>query len=406
MTRLKAFVTNPVERVVDPTLPYVALEHIESGTGSLLPGADLEGKETDDSVRHQAGDVRFGKLRPYLAKSFLAVDTGVGSGELIVMRPGPEIESRYLWYLSLSQPFLSWAEATSYGVKMPRTSWEYLAQLDVKLPPRAEQRRIVEYLDIETARIDDLIDEQERLLELMQLRFDVLLGRLVVGERSSGPKAATGHPWWDLLPSDWEVRQLRRACGGVTVGVVVNPSTYVDESGTVPFVRGTDVKQFKILSEQAQTMSEESNRELSKSTLRHGDLLVVRVGSPGTAAVVPPELDEANCASVLIVRRSPEMDSEYLCAVLNSRVGRDQVSCMANGAAQAQVNAGDIVALSVPFPPLSVQRAIGEEAVRERQRLDNTRSEIRHQTRLLREHRQALITAAVTGGLDAVKGVA
>jgi type I restriction enzyme S subunit len=403
--RLKALVSNPTDKVNDPDLAYVALEHLESGTGRLLPGVELESKDADDSVAHEAGDVRFGKLRPYLAKSFLADAAGVGSGELLVLRPGPRLLSRYLWYITLCRPFVDWAVATSYGVKMPRTSWDALGAFELDLPPLDEQRRIVDLLDIETARVDELIAEQHRLDQLSRERWEGVLSSMVLGMDGSR-RVPTGHPWWESLPSDWQVRELRFACGGVTVGVVVNPSTYVDESGDVPFIRGTDVRPFVINADGAQRMTSASNSLLSKSKLVEGDIVVVRVGAPGTAAVVSPELDGANCASVLIVRRTESTDPKFLCAVLNSRVGRDQVRCMSNGAAQEQVNAGDIVAMAVPFPDLPTQRMIGQVLEAERHRLLGLQSELTHQVDLLREHRQALITAAVMGGLDAVRKVA
>ena len=135
MTRLKGYVSNPVEPGGEDSQPFVALEYIESGTGRLLPGTELQEKSDATAVAHQRGDVRFGKLRPYLAKSLLMDAPGIGSGELLVLRPRPDaLDSRFLWYLTLSKPFLEWAEVTSYGVKMPRTNWTLLGSWDAWIP--------------------------------------------------------------------------------------------------------------------------------------------------------------------------------------------------------------------------------------------------------------------------------
>jgi type I restriction enzyme, S subunit len=139
----------------DDPRPFVALENIGSRTGSLLPDTELPRRtpEPTGMTAFQQGDVLFGKLRPYLAKSWRADRDGVCSTELIVMRPQPSVDGRWLAYLAQSDLLVEWAVATSEGVKMPRTSWEKLRLLKVDPPQRAEQRVLADYLERETRRI-------------------------------------------------------------------------------------------------------------------------------------------------------------------------------------------------------------------------------------------------------------
>lgn len=65
--------------------------------------------------------------------------------------------------------------ATSDGTKMPRTSWEKLAEFRLNLPTIEEQRAMADYLDIETARIDALIDKKQRMLKLLEERFRAMI---------------------------------------------------------------------------------------------------------------------------------------------------------------------------------------------------------------------------------------
>lgn len=110
----------------------------------------------------------------------------------------------------------------------------------------------------------------------------------------------------------------------------------------------------------ANRITEESNALLKASRIRTNDVLVVRVGEPGIAAVVPPELNNANCASLIIVRQNPSYSSQWLKAAFNSPLGRFLVSQSQYGTAQKVLNIGDAVKLHFPVPPLKEQEAIAE----------------------------------------------
>jgi len=209
----------------------------------------------------------------------------------------------------------------------------------------------------------------------------------------------SGIEWLGQIPVHWDVVRLKHASGGLTVGVVVNPSTYVCDSG-VPFLRGVDIAEGRILLDSVQFMSEESNRALSKSTLRSGDLVSIRVGYPGVTAVVPEELDGSNCASLMITRRSERVSSAFLCLVMNSAVGKAQFTMLQNGAAQEQINVSDAVDFLVPMPPMSEQQAIADFLDRETAKIDALVEKKERLIELLQEKRTALITHAVTKGLD------
>jgi type I restriction enzyme S subunit len=161
-----------------------------------------------------------------------------------------------------------------------------------------------------------------------------------------------------VIPEEWEVKPLKRISPRQSVGLVINPSSYFDKAGTVPLLVGSNVAENCIDSSKASRITKSSNEQLSASRLEAGDLVTVRVGEPGVTAVVPPELDSCNCASMMIVRRHPSFDSHWLCAAMNSRLGRQQVEHVQYGTAQKQFNISDAVDFCYPVPPLTEQRAI------------------------------------------------
>lgn len=121
---------------------YVALEHIESWTGKLI--AANEEIVFESTVKaFSKGDVLFSKLRPYLAKAFVAHQNGVCVGELLVLRPKPEMLPRYLLYNLLTKSIIDVINGSTYGAKMPRASWDFVGNLSFYLPPTNEQSAIV-----------------------------------------------------------------------------------------------------------------------------------------------------------------------------------------------------------------------------------------------------------------------
>lgn len=154
--------------------------------------------------------------------------------ELLCLRPRPSVDSRWLFYRLLSRPVVDWAIATSEGTKMPRTRWDRLGELRVPVPGLSHQRNIADFLDAETARPGALIDAKLAMRDLARERVDARVTSLLLGGQSNGG-----------LPDGWRWMPARRLCPDVTVGVVVEPSSYFAPTG-VPFIHGTDVRRGSI----------------------------------------------------------------------------------------------------------------------------------------------------------------
>ncbi|MBF0537201.1 MAG: restriction endonuclease subunit S [Nitrospirae bacterium] len=207
----KRLVSNPVIKGEGQTLLFVALEHIESTYGRTLPDFVWEDKEADDYATFQNGDVLFGKLRPYLRK-FLHVDRkGCCPTELLVLRcNGKEIYNRFLFYLVQCNWFTSLANATSYGVKMPRTSWEEINNYYLWSPPISEQISIATYLDLKTQQIDALIAKKQRMIELLkEYRTAVINHAVTKGLNPNVKMKDSGIEWIGDIPEHWEVNRLK-----------------------------------------------------------------------------------------------------------------------------------------------------------------------------------------------------
>ena len=186
-----------VENVIDQTQKrkeheiYLAMEHVENWTGRYSDaGTDVA---FDSQVKQfRAGDVLFGKLRPYLAKITRPNRAGVCVGEFLVLRPHNYVmSSSYLERLMCSKPIIDAINASTFGAKMPRADWQFIGGMAQPLPPLAEQIAIAEYLDKATADIDAAIDRARREIELLgeyrtRLIADVVTGQVDVREAVVG----------------------------------------------------------------------------------------------------------------------------------------------------------------------------------------------------------------------------
>ena len=398
-----------VEADEDNPVPYIGMESIESWTGKLLP---INPNVVPSGVanRFNTKNTLFGKLRPYLAKACNPDFDGLCSTELLVIE-SDDFDRRALLYCLLADGFIKLVDSSTYGSKMPRANWDFIGNCLLPVPSRPEQTAIADFLDRETGRIDTLVRKKRRLIALLKERRSALISRTVTrglpedAAREFGLEPHTrfkdsGIEWLGEVPEGWGARRLRHISDRVTVGVVVNPSSYVSDDG-MPFLLGGDVREFKIDGNNAKRCSAvDSDGPLWKSRLSAGDLVVVRVGYPGIAAVVPPTMEGANCASMMIVGKHKRFDSPWLAYLFNSQVGRDQVEIVQYGAAQKQFNISHAVNFTFPFPSLAEQTAISAYLDRETAKISQLMDKVESAIDRLQEYRTALSTAAVTGKVD------
>ena len=267
-------------------------------------------------------------------------------------------------------------------------------------PPLDERQTIGGYLDRETAKIDALVARKERLIELLQEKRAALITRAVTrGLDPNVPMKDSGVEWLGEIPAHWEVKRLKHLTPGTTVGIVVTPSKYYVDEG-IPCLRSLNVSRGTIDMDNLVFISEHANEIHRKSKIFAGDVVVVRTGQAGTAAVVPTELDGANCIDLLIVRRSEQILPRYVYYYLNSRNAISQAAELSVGAIQAHYNTSTLVQLLVPRIPLDEQNRIVTHLDAATRETDRLIAKIHKATDHLREFRTALISAAVTGKID------
>lgn len=155
----------------------IELEDLESGTARLLGRTRIDGLN-GQRARFRAGDTLFGKLRPYLRKSYFADADGIASTEMWVLRADPKrCLPRYLSFLVRSPLFEAEANRPT-GSRMPRADWSWVQEVPLPLPNLGEQERIVAVLSA----ADQDVNNEFRLLDHLRHQRRGLMEKLVTGE--------------------------------------------------------------------------------------------------------------------------------------------------------------------------------------------------------------------------------
>lgn len=268
------------------------------------------------------------------------------------------------------------------------------------LPHAAVQRATADFLDEEISRIDSLVTSRVRTLALLEERARTVISTRLLSPGASSPEAAE----WEsserplLLP-------LRRVAT-IHTGLTVDDSR-VDGTETVtrPYLRVANVQDGYLALEDLTEIAV-SPRLAARCELRPGDVLMTEGGDldklgrgtvwPGT---VPGCLHQNH---VFAVRpHGDKLDSAYLALVTSTHRARAYFESTGTRTTNlASTNASKIGDFPIPLRPLSLQRALVTTVHQELECVTTARRAVQAQMTLLRERRQALITAAVTGQID------
>ena len=365
---------------LDPR-PYLALEHVESGTGRLLNTAELSEREpsTSGMASVRAGDVVFGKLRPYLAKVYLSDVDLVASTELMCLRPEKDVVPRWLYYVCLSKPVIQWAVATAEGVKMPRTNWEKFRDFSLDVPSAREQRAIADFLDRETARIDALTSSKIRLAASLRTRV----------------VASVQHQFAQCDAAIPLRRLIKRIQTGMTPGG--DASTLIDDAGEIEWLTPVDFGSWLDIKLAQRRVQREAVVQRHVPLFQKDSVVIVGIG--------------ATAGKVAYLDRSASSNQQVTCLTSNELIrGRllawqlyvrqSEIRATAPRTTLPILNNDFLKNLLISVPPLESQGEILRSIDAMASTTRSAVSTLNAQINLLTEHRQALITAAVTGQMD------
>jgi type I restriction enzyme S subunit len=345
------------------------LEDIEKDTSQLLQRltfAERLSKSTKN--RFAAGDVLYGKLRPYLNKVLIADQDGYCTTEIIPIKPNRAIDGRYLFYWFKHPEFLGYVDSVSHGIQMPRLGTEAGLKAPLMLAPLNEQRRIVAKLDSlfarsrrareELARVSGLCDrykqavlaaafrgdltadwreenqpywdekkQQELFKEATSNRNSLRGSRLAIGQTIS-EKVALG-----LLPTSWLYGRLIDIAD-IKTGYAFKSNSF-QENG-VRLVRGINISPGNIDWSETAYLSVELATEYEEYEIKEGDLLLAMdrpLISSGLKLARASTLDVPSILVQRVARIRPKQwtSASFIWSLLKSHVFVDHIILHSTG---------------------------------------------------------------------------
>jgi type I restriction enzyme S subunit len=393
------------------TVPVTRIETISRGVIDFEKLGHIPAQQARTDRLLATGDILFSNINSLnmIGNCALFTDSRplYAGMNLLVLRATEHVNHLWLFWMIRSPLFRQTVESLAKpAINQASISQASLCSIDVATPPLEEQAEIAAFLNAETVKVDVLIQEQKRLVELLKEKRQAVISHAVTkGLNPDAHMKDSGIEWLGQIPATWQPSPLKRVSPEITVGIVVEPSKYYRDEG-VPALRSLNIHPGEIRPENLVYISPEANARLRKSRLNSGDLVIVRSGQPGTAAVVPPELDGCNCIDLIIIRRSEQANERFLCYFLASDYAVRQFREGSEGAIQQHFNVGTAMSLIVPLPPIAEQNEICDFLYRETHKIDELAKQAAHAVELLQERRTALISAAVTGKIDVRQAVA
>jgi type I restriction enzyme, S subunit len=319
------------------------------------------------------------------------------NGSIALLRPFA-IEPRFLRYSLASETTQDMIGSIKGGMGVPHLFQWDIRRLPIDMPPPGEQRRIADFLDTQTARIDQLTAVLSQCKNVLAERRASNLFAAVTGE-NIGPKKPSKLAWVKSIPAAWQSVKLGHFA---RMGSGHTPSRSRPEwwvGCTIPWITTGEVSQVRddrreVLTETRERISDIGMANSSAELHPKGTVVLCRTASAGYSAIMGEDM--ATSQDFVTWACGPLLDPFYLLWCLRA-MRSDLLGRLAMGSTHKTIYVPDLQMLRIPLPSLDEQQEIVQHIRASNASIDAAVDSINIQISLLAERRQALITAAVTG---------
>ncbi|CPH57367.1 type I restriction enzyme specificity protein [Burkholderia pseudomallei] len=302
---------------------------------------------------------------------------------------------KYCWFITQSQYYWGFIGETSIQATIQNVSGERYANLWLALPSIDEQQAIVVFLEAESARIQALIEKKIRFIELLREKRQAIITHAVTkGLDPNVPMKDSGVEWLGEVPEHWTVLSFQRRVYIAEGQVNPEEQPYADMMLIAPNHIESGTGRLLYTETAAEQMAESG-----KYLCREGDVIYSKIRPALRKACIAP----ADClcsADMYPLRGDESLLNHYLLWFLLSEPFSAFAVLEADRVAMPKINRESLNALKLALPPVEEQEQISRMLTRATTRIDALVEKTERSIELLKEHRSALITAAVTGQID------
>ena len=396
VVRLKRMAALRTERRTDipEDLTYIGLEDVESGTGCYKP-TPTDSRQVEGSTVgvFSKGDVLYGKLRPYLRKVIVAENDGVCSTEFLALKPHKATASWIHQWL-LSHEVTQQIESGCAGAKMPRADWEHVGSMHVPLPEAEEQELIISTLESENTRINALIAQKARFVELLKEKRQALITHAVTkGINHEVKMKDSGECWLGEIPGHWDIVPSKRLFSESKQRALDDDEhlSATQKYGVIPLA------EFEQL-EGRQVTKAVKNLEQRKHVEVDNFVISMRSFEGGIERVKARGCVRSSYVALIAGEKAHIGFFSYLFKSSAYIQGLQATASFIRDGQDLSFN--NFCQVKLPCPSIDEQSQIADFLDRAISRLDLLSEKTQRSIDLLKERRSAFITAAVTGQID------
>ncbi|WP_407798829.1 restriction endonuclease subunit S [Raoultella ornithinolytica] len=327
---------------------------------------------------------------------------GIITSAYLKLACGKELDNRYAYRLLHSYDTTKVFYGMGGGLRQSM-KFEDFRRLPFLLPPLEEQCTIAAFLDYETTRIDKLIAQQQRLIELLKEKRQAVISHAVTkGLNPDAPMKDSGVEWLGEVPEHWDVTRAKFLLKFITSGSRGWAEFYSDEGEL--FFRITNLTRDTIRPklDSIQFVLPPAGAEGVRSRIRLGDLLVSITADLGSVCVADSSINGGYVSQhVALIRPNTRVtSSDWLGYFILSDSSKEQLLGSGYGGTKIQLSLSDMRDLWVAFPPNEEQNEISVFLLDRIEHFETLMNRAQRQISLQQERRTALISAAVTGKID------
>lgn len=288
-------------------------------------------------------------------------------------------------------------ELYRYGSGLRQSlSWNDIKYLNIPIPPREEQEAIVSYLDNVTAKIDEAIEAQQKMIDALNERKQIIITRAVTkGLNPDAPLRDSGIDWLGQIPAHWEI--VRASFVFPCIGSGSTPSSgnekYYSLSSGYPWIQTGDLND-NILNTASKYITEKAMKDVRLYVYPKGSIIVAMYGATiGKTSLVnfATTVNQACC----VLPPNKKCLSQF--ALYYFQASKSILLQSANGGGQPNINQQLIRRHKILIPPFNEQSEICEYINRQTKALNKSIINCEQMISLLQERKQIIINEVVTG---------
>ena len=351
------------------------------------------------------GDVLISRLNLPIGRACVVPDLGeriITSVDNVITRPDDGYSRSYIAYMLSSASHFANMDVLARGTTMQRISRSTLGQVRFAFPSFTEQQAITTFLDRETAKIDALVAEQEKLIELLKEKHQAVISHAVTkGLDPSVPMKDSGVEWLGEVPAHWDtsaIKYLARVGNGSTPHKDT-PRYWLDAA--FPWLTSTVVNQ-RIVRSAETFVTQAALEECHLPVIGPPAILIGITGEGKTRGMATTlEIEATINQHVAYVKpNKADIRAEFLRLFFDMAYGRMRFESDGGGSTKGAITCQQISDMRIPVPPVGEQESIAQHVARVDNQLSQLENACRQSAATLQERRHALISAAVTGQID------